>query len=119
MSEDHAELEVAIVRWIDDEPQPGIVEFEFSDRFGRQWHFHEKQALVSNTWLGAGNIYPQPGSLRCRVLSQSQDSEGRSIAEIDTSRPWHVESIEEVSRFQVFASQLLPEGPSSQDGSQD
>ena len=116
MSEDHAELEVAIVRWIDDEPQPGIVEFEFSDLFGRQWHFREKQALVSKTWLGAGNICPQPGSLRCRVLSQSQDSEGRSIAEIDTSRPWHVESIEEVSRFQVFASQILPKGQSNPSG---
>lgn len=111
MPEDYAELEVAVIQWVDNEPQPGIIEFEFSDRFGRQWHFREKQALVSETWLGTGDVYPQIGRLRCQVLSRSRDSEGRLIAEIDTSQPWGVESLEEISRF----DRLSREGQARQD----
>jgi len=40
-SGDLKEVEVSIIRWVDDEPQPGIIEFVLSDRSGRQWHFHE------------------------------------------------------------------------------
>ncbi|AZO50507.1 MAG: hypothetical protein EOS58_08450 [Mesorhizobium sp.] len=105
---EHVVLVVSITRWVDDEPQPGIVEFEFSDRFGRLWRFHEKQSLVSSEWLDANCIYPRSGDIRCLALSQSQDQYGRLIAKIDTSQPYSVESLEEVSRFEVFASQLLP-----------
>lgn len=102
-------IKVSITRWIDDDPQPGIVEFEFNDRFGRRWRFHEKQSLVSSEWLDANCVYPRSGDIRCLALSQRQDQHGRSIAEIDTSQPYSVESLEEVSRFEVFASQLLAE----------
>lgn len=113
MPEEYAEIQVSITRWIDDDPQPGIVEFEFSDRFGRQWRFQEKQSRVSQEWLDADYVYPRPGDVRCLVLSRRQDEEGRSIVEIDTFRPDSVESVEEVSSFEVFAGQLLPRGPSS------
>jgi len=107
MSKEYADIKVSITRWIDDDPQPGIVEFEFNDRFGRRWRFHEKQSLVSSEWLDANCVYPRSGDIRCLALSQSQDQHGRLIAEIDTSQPYSVESLEEVSRFEVFASQLL------------
>ncbi|QKD01314.1 hypothetical protein [Mesorhizobium loti] len=116
MSKEYADIEVSITRWIDDDPQPGIVEFEFNDRFGRRWQFHEKQARVSLEWLDANSAYPRPGDVRCLVLSRSQDEEGRLIAEIDTFQGDSVESLEEVRRFEVFASQLLPKSPSNHSG---
>lgn len=109
MSKEYADIKVSITRWIDDDPQPGIIEFEFNDRFGRRWRFHEKQSLVSSEWLDANCVYPRSGDIRCLALSQRQDQHGRSIAEIDTSQSYSVESLEEVSRFEVFASQLLAE----------
>jgi hypothetical protein len=109
VAETYRDIEVSIVRWVDDEPQPGIVEFEFSDRFGRQWRFHEKQAYVLDSSQGADSVYPQPGTLRCKLLSQGEDRDGRAIAEIDTSQPLGVESLDGTSRFQVFFSQFLPE----------
>ncbi|GLQ80723.1 hypothetical protein GCM10007881_42420 [Mesorhizobium huakuii] len=113
MPEEYAEIQVSITLWIDDDPQPGIVEFEFNDRFGRQWRFQEKQSRVSLEWLDADCVYPRLGNVRCLVLSRRQDEEGRLIVEIDTFRPDSVESVEEVSRFEVFAGQLLPGEPSS------
>ncbi|QKD14699.1 hypothetical protein [Mesorhizobium sp. NZP2077] len=113
MPEEYADIEVSITRWIDDDPQPRIVEFEFSDRFGRQWRFHEKQVYASSEWLDADCAYRRLGDVRCLVLSRWQDEEGRAIVGIDTFRGGSVESLEEVRRFEVFASQLLPRGPSS------
>ena len=107
MSKEHAEIDISITRWVDDEPQPGIIEFEFDDRFGRKWKFHEKQALVSGEWLDAKSTYPRKGGLRCLVLSRSCDEEGRLIAEVDTDDDWSVESLEGTCRFEVLASQLL------------
>jgi len=106
---DQREVEVSIIRWVDDEPQPGIIEFVLSDRSGRQWYFHEKCAVISGEFLEAASVYPKPGTLRCTVLSQGCDPAGRSIVEIDTHRPWFVESLEGTSRFEVISSQLLPE----------
>lgn len=116
MSKEYADIAVSITRWIDIDPQPGIVEFEFSDRFGRQWRFHEKQTYVSSEWLDANSSYPRPGDVRCLVLSREQDEEGRQIAEIDTFQPDSVESLEEVHRFEIFASQLLSKRQANQSG---
>ena len=116
MSTEYAGIAVSITRWIDIDPQPGIVECEFSDRFGRRWRFQEKQACVSSEWLDANSSYPRPGDTRCLVLSRGQDEKGRQIAEIDTSQPDSVESLEGVYRFEVFASQLLPKGQPNRSG---
>ena len=40
-------IAVSIVRWVDDEPQPGIVECKLTDLFGRDWTFIEKSAVVT------------------------------------------------------------------------
>ncbi|WP_329189436.1 hypothetical protein [Actinacidiphila glaucinigra] len=40
-------LRCRIVRRVDDEPQPGLVEVRFTDAHDRQWVFVEKSAVVS------------------------------------------------------------------------
>src|SRR5687767_11297080 len=37
VKEPHDSVRVQIARWVDDDPQPGIVEFKIVDRFGREW----------------------------------------------------------------------------------
>jgi hypothetical protein len=101
-----ASLSVLITRWVDDDPQPGIVEFQFSDSGGKVWTFVEKQALVSSQQLNRDSSYPRLASTCCKVLSFVTDRRGRKIAEIDISEPWGIESAEGLSRFSVFAEQL-------------
>ncbi|QOF69731.1 hypothetical protein IG197_17960 [Aminobacter sp. SR38] len=59
-SGDLREVEVSIIRWVDDEPQPEIIEFVLSDRSGRQWHFHEECAVISGELVDAASVYPNP-----------------------------------------------------------
>jgi len=54
-------IKVTIVRYISDEPQPGIVECQLEDAHGRRWSFVEKTAIVSAEHLDAQTTYPQRG----------------------------------------------------------
>lgn len=55
-------LTCEIVRWVADEPQPGIVEARVTDTDGRQWPFLDKVAIFDMAGtVGPGSSYPQPG----------------------------------------------------------
>ena len=101
------EISVPIVRWVDDEPQPGIVECRLIDRFGKEWVFIEKCPVVSATWLGADDTYPQPGVIGCVVIFTGIDERGRNFAVVDSEKPWGIEAVGGGTRFEVFVEQLL------------
>jgi hypothetical protein len=99
-------IRVSIVRWLDDEPQPGIVECRFTDRFGSDWAFIEKCAVVSSATLHNNSTYPQSGVIRCSVISLGLDDNGRECAVVDAEQPWGISAISGNTRFEVFAHQL-------------
>lgn len=101
-------IDAMIVRWVSDDPQPGLVECELADRFGKVWRFVEKSAVVTAENLSSESRYPQPGSIGCQVIRRSRDESGREVAEIDTEFPWGVEAVDGTTRFHVFADQLVP-----------
>ena len=98
-------IKVSIARWVSDD-FPGLVECSLIDRFGRSWRFVERAPVVTEQSLGSDSHYPQPGAIACRVTSRGQDSAGRETAEVDTSIPWGVASVEGASRFEVFGDQV-------------
>jgi hypothetical protein len=100
-------IKVTIVRYVDDEPQPGIVECQLEDAHGRRWSFIEKTAVVSKENLDAQTIYPQPGVIAGEVVQRGLDSAGREVVRVDIERPWHVESQEGVTQFDVLAESLM------------
>ena len=102
-------LTVQIVRWVDDDPQPGIVACEFEDAEGRRHTVIEKQVMATETSLDAGSAYPQPGVIPCEILSRWRDSEGRELARITAERPYSIETTEGLSEFVVLATQLAPD----------
>jgi hypothetical protein len=102
----HAAIQVLIVRWVDEEPQPGIVECKLVDRFGRGWIFVEKCAVVSPVAIGADSTYPRSGLIGCRIISTGSDNSGRQIAVVDTGQPWGINAVTGEGRFEVFADQL-------------
>jgi hypothetical protein len=101
------EIGVMIVRWVSDDPQPGIVECELTDRFGKVWRFIEKSAVVSSENLSSESRYPRPGVIPCQVIGRSRDESGREVAEIATESPWGVEAFDGTTRFHVFADELV------------
>jgi hypothetical protein len=100
-------VSVSITRYVSDDPQPGIVECEFSDANGRRWSFVEKTAIVSAEYLDARTSYPRPGVIACEIVERRRDGTGQEIIVIDTERPWGVESIDGSKRFEVIPASLV------------
>ena len=100
-------IKVTILRYISDKPQPGIVECQLEDAHGRRWSFVEKTAIVSAERLDAQSTYPQPGVVAGEVIGRSLDDAGREVIQIDTDRPWGVESVEGVTRFEILPESLV------------
>jgi len=100
-------IRVTIVRYISDEPQPGIVECKLEDAHGRQWSFVEKTAIVSAEDLDADTSYPRRGVIAAEIVGRSVDATGRETIRVNTERPWGVESVDSVTQFEVPAEMLV------------
>jgi hypothetical protein len=97
---------VEITKWMDDQ-QPGFVECQLTDADGRIWRFIEKVPVITAATLGRSTSYPQPGVIACEVLSDRLDAKGRKLVEVDTARPWGVESTDGRTRFTVLATSVV------------
>jgi hypothetical protein len=98
---------VTIVRYISDEPQPGIVECQLEDAHGRRWSFVEKTAIVSTEHLDADTTYPQRGVVAGEIVQRNLDAAGREVVRFDTAKPWNVESVDGVTEFDVLPESLV------------
>jgi hypothetical protein len=99
-------VKMTISRYVSNEPQPGIVECEMADVYGRVWRFIEKTAVVSSEHLDANSSYPKPAEVAVAVLARFQDAQLGEVVRIDTDRPWGIESVEGETRFDVFPASL-------------
>jgi hypothetical protein len=102
-----AELAVEIVRF-EDNHQPGWVESRFFDINGRCHRIIDKVPIFTAERLDADTTYPQPGVLRCELLSTSDDERGRTVAHITIARPDAVESTDGLVEFDVWSTQVSP-----------
>jgi len=100
-------IKVTIIRYIGDEPQPGIVEVQLEDAHGRRWSFVDKTPIFSAEQLDAQTTYPQEGVIAGEVVGRTLDAAGREIIRISTDRPWHVESVEGVTQFDLLPESLV------------
>jgi hypothetical protein len=100
-----AQLVVKITRFIDDEPQPGIVSCELTDAENQRHTFIDKVPTFSLAYLDGSSTYPQPGIVRCEVTARWQDARGRDLVRVITGRDV-VESTEGLSEFVVLAEQI-------------
>ena len=101
------DIPVRITRIIDNDGQPTFVECVFED-FSRSLHvFHLKLPIVTEASFADEHDLPEMGHLRCTVVALTTDAEGRRLANIDTSRPFCEESIEDRTEFTVLADELV------------
>jgi hypothetical protein len=105
MSEAH--VHARAVRWVGDEPFPGVVEVELTDADGRDWSFRDKSPVFDRKGLlGSSARYPVNISIACTVLERTED---RVV--ISTAEPWGVESVERESRFVMRPDQVTDVAP--------
>lgn len=81
-----------IVRWVADEPQPGLVEARLVDADGRVWTFIDKEPMFAPRPLRQPRTFPVPAIIRCQVLEREQLPDGREVVTIDTATPDGLES---------------------------
>ena len=83
-----AKVPIQIVRFISAD-FPGFVAAELRDAFGNIHTFHDKVPIfLSEGYLDADSLYPQPGVLACEVVNRWTADDGRLLALIDTEKPW-------------------------------
>ena len=98
------ELVVQIVRFVDHEPQPGLVACEFVDSEQRRHAIIDK-LIFSATLLDDRSAYPQLGSVPCEILAHWRDARGRDLIRVRTGGGG-IESTEGLSEFVVLPTQL-------------
>ena len=99
------DLSVQIVRFVE-EHQPPIVEAELVDSDGRCHTFIEKCTIFTGDYPNVNSKYPQPGAIRCEVITRLSDDRGRETVRVTTATPDGIESTEGFSNFVVYPSQL-------------
>lgn len=94
-----------VVRWVADEPQPGLVEAQLTDADGRLWRFIDKEPIFCSDMIGRLAQFPVAGAIRCQIIGHETLSDGRQVVTIDTSSPDSVDS-GGVTVFRVAASAI-------------
>jgi hypothetical protein len=101
-----AAVQCQVVRWVADEPQPGLVEAQLTDSDGRLWRFIDKEPIfwprVAVTRLSQ---FPVAGAIRCQIIGHEVLADGREVVTVDTGRPDGVDS-EGVTIFRVSPSAM-------------
>lgn len=94
------EVLVRAVRWVSDDPFPGIVECRLVDADGVEHVFLEKSAVLdAEERLRPDAAYPIDLKLGCRVVQEGD-------AEVEVELAHHIESVEGLRRFRVPRSGL-------------
>jgi hypothetical protein len=94
-------VRVTITKFIDNS-QPGWVECQFVDAFGRLHIFNEKVPIVTVEYLDEKSVYPQDGIIACEIIKRKND-----IIKVNIEKPWGVESITGETIFDVFNEKII------------
>jgi hypothetical protein len=73
-----------IVRWVADEPQPGLVEAHLTDADGRLWVFVDKEPIFCSQDVSRLGPFPIAGAIRCQIIDHETLTDGRQVVTIDT-----------------------------------
>jgi lactoylglutathione lyase len=88
-----------------DEHQPGWVECNFFDVFGKEHIVREKIPMVTVEHLDKNSDYPKEGLVACEIIKEWKNKQEQTIYTV-RSILWGVETIEGLTEFDLFAEQL-------------
>lgn len=96
-------VKAKIVKWISDEPQPGIVETQIEDAEGKVWVISDKASVVSAEEITAETQLPVDTLLECEVLNKNNDSKTARIS----LKPWGLETVNGIDEFTINQTTLV------------
>ncbi|BFV56298.1 hypothetical protein KCMC57_up14020 [Kitasatospora sp. CMC57] len=101
------ELRCEAVRWVDDEPWPGVVEVQFTDATGRCWSLVDKAPIFAAMGeLGPDSAYPVEVTVACVVAEGHGLPENDEVVTVSTS-PDRVTTPDGREEFAVRRDQLI------------
>jgi len=100
------EIQIKIMS-IMDTHQPGFVECLFSDAWGAVHVVHEKIPVVSCENLWADSKFPADGAIRCEIINEWVDNEGRKLITVSTEKPDYIETVDGINQFDLLPYQLV------------
>lgn len=103
------DFRVQIVRFVSEDPQPGVVEAQFHDAQGKLHSIIDKIPLFTTAHLWSDSNYPQPGFVQCRVLETIPKPTG-DLARINVGA-YHFEWNNESAEFLVPKTDLCEMAP--------
>jgi hypothetical protein len=98
-------LMVEIVRWVGDQPFPGLVEARLVDAHGRNWEFIDKHPMFdAQGQLSSAATYP----VRLVVPFSVVEDRGETLV-VSSATPAGIETTDGMSRFEVRRDQIVQE----------
>ncbi len=101
------QVKIQIIKISDISSCPGRVECILNDAWGNQHTFNEKIPIVTSHKIDTSSEFPQDGVIRCEVLMEWRNEEGKKIITVTTENPDHVETISGIFEFDLFSDQVL------------
>jgi hypothetical protein len=98
---------VEITKMIDGDCWPVFVECKFYDAYGKEHTICEKFPVVALESIATDSVFPQRGAVRCSLIKERVDKDIGRIIEVSTEVPDHVESLDGLSEFSLFAEQVI------------
>ncbi|MFF2146409.1 hypothetical protein [Kitasatospora sp. NPDC058190] len=100
------ELSAEAVRWVDDEPFPGIVEVQFTDADGRRWSLVDKAPVFdADGVLRPDSAYPLEIGVACVITGSARRQEDDELVTVSTA-PRGVTASDGRDEFTVRRDQL-------------
>ncbi|MFJ6523840.1 hypothetical protein ACIQMZ_01075 [Streptomyces longwoodensis] len=101
-------LRCEAVRWVGDEPFPGIVEVQFVDAAGQRWSLIDKSPIFAQfDELTPDSVYPVKVTVACVIQDDVEGPAGDEVVTVSTS-PDGVTTAAGRDTFAVRTSQLSP-----------
>lgn len=98
-------IKIKIVSYISDS-QPGFVKCKFKDAWNTEHIVEEKVPIVTEIYLDANSEYPQDGLIACEIEREWIDKDGRMILSVNTEKPWTVDTIDGLTKFELLKEQI-------------
>jgi hypothetical protein len=96
-------LRAYAVRWVSDEPFPGLIEVELRDGQGKLWRFIDKYPMfLPKGDLSSSSRYPVSLNIACTVIECA-----REYVVVSTAEPWGIETEDGTYEFTMKPSQVV------------
>lgn len=105
--EEKRRVKVRVLRWVANDPQPGVIEVSLIDAYGRDWRFVDKTAIFSRELITAKDQFPFDIWLDVIEIGRSREAKGAELVAVRTVPSSGLHTVDRVSDFTVSADEVV------------